>query len=343
MKILPFILIFGALAGTGMSYFLRGDSGRSALTDPKAMVSLTDYVAANGVVEGAQPEVAIRPEVQGTIMAINYRENAKVKKGDLLLELQNETQKQQAALSRAEVNIAQATLDRLINGERPERRKAVASIEKAKQALFDQAKADYERSKRLSAGQGQVSKEQLDGDYFKMIRAQAEYESAKADRELVEAPAQVDEVNAAKGRVEAAQARLRLAEAELAKTRLLAPCDGSILQVYSEPGELAGPTSAQPVLMLADLSKRRVRAFIEELDASRVKVGQKATVTADALPGKELTGKVAIVVPRMGLRSLQTDSPGEYKDLYFREVLIDLDASDDLPPNLRVRAMINPK
>jgi multidrug resistance efflux pump len=305
------------------------------------MVSLTDYVAANGVVEGAQPEVAIRPEVQGTIMAINYRENAKVKKDDLLLELQNETQKQQAALSKAEVNIAQAILDRLINGERPERRKAVASIEKAKQALFDQAKADYERSKRLSAGQ--VSKEQLDGDYFKMIRAQAEYESAKADRELVEAPAQVDEVNAAKGRVEAAQARLRLAEAELAKTRLLAPCDGSILQVYCEPGELAGPNSVQPVLILADLSKRRVRAFIEEFDASRVKQWQKTTITSDALLDKEMSGKVAMVVPRMGKRSPQTDSPGEYKDLYFREVLIDLDSADDLPPDLRVRVMIEAK
>ncbi len=176
-----------------------------------------------------------------------------------------------------------------------------------------------------------------------MLRAQAEFESAKADRELVEAPAQVDEVNAAKGRVEAAQARLRLAEAELAKTRLLAPCDGSVLQVYSEPGELAGPTSVQPVLMLADLSKRRVRTFIEELDATRVKVGQKATITADALPGQELNGKVAIVVPRMGKRSPQTDSPGEYKDVFFREVLIDLEGSDDLPPNLRVRAMIAAK
>jgi HlyD family secretion protein len=183
----------------------------------------------------------------------------------------------------------------------------------------------------------------LDGDYFKMLRAQAEYESAKADRELVEAPAQVDEVNAAKGRVEATQARLRLAEAELAKTRLLAPCDGSVLQVYSEPGELAGPNSVQAVLILADLSKRRVRAFIEEFDASRVKLGQKTTVTSDALLDKEMSGKVAIVIPRMGKRSPQTDSPGEYKDLYFREVLIDIDSPDDLPPNLRVRVMIESK
>jgi multidrug resistance efflux pump len=342
MKILPLILIVGALAGTGMSFILRGgNSGRSTRDDSRIPISLSEHVAANGLVEGVHPEIAIRPEVQGTLAVLHFRENDQVKKSDLLFELQNETQKQQVALAHAEVGIAKATLDRLINGERPERRKAVASLEKAKKALFDQAQADHDRAKRLASGQ--ISKEQQDGDFYRMLKAQAEYESAKADRELVEAPAQVDEVNAAKCRVEAAEAKFRLAESELAKTRLIAPCDGSVLQVYNEPGELAGPTSLQPVLILADLSKRRVRAFIEEFDASRVRTGQKATITADALPGQELTGKVAIVIPRMGKRSPQTDLPGEYKDLYFREVLIDMDTGDDLPPNLRVRAIIEAK
>jgi HlyD family secretion protein len=106
---------------------------------------------------------------------------------------------------------------------------------------------------------------------------------------------------------------------------------------------MAGPTSVQPVLIMADLSKRRIRAFVEELDASRVKTGQRVTIDADALPGRELTGVVAITVPRMGKRSLQSDAPGEYKDLYFREALIDVDGQDDLPPNLRVRVLIDAK
>jgi multidrug resistance efflux pump len=342
MKIIPIVLIVGALAGTGMSFVLRaGDSGRSPRDDYRIPLSLSEHVAANGLVEGARPEITIRPEVQGTLAILYFRENDHVKKGDLLLELQNETQKQQVALARAEVGIAKATLDRLVNGERPERRKAVAALEKAKKALFDQAQADHERGKRLSGAS--ISKQEQDGELYKMLKAQAEYESAKADRELVEAPAQVDEVNAAKSRVEAAEAKLRLAEAELAKTRLLAPCDGSVLQVYNEPGELTGPTSAQPVLIIADLSKRRVRAFIEELDASRVRTGQRATITADSLGSQELNGQVTLVVPRMGKRSLQSDSPGEYKDLYFREVLIDVDHGEELPPNLRVRALIDAK
>jgi multidrug resistance efflux pump len=107
-----------------------------------------------------------------------------------------------------------------------------------------------------------------------MLRARAELDHAVAELAVVEAPARADEVAAAEARLAAAWARLQLAQADLAKTCLTAACGGRILRVFAEPGELAGPTSTQPILLLADLSKRRVRAFVEELDAPRVKVGQ---------------------------------------------------------------------
>ena len=135
-------------------------------------------------------------------------------------------------------------------------------------------------------------------------------------------------------------ARARAAEAELAKTRLTALAAGRVLQVFAEPGETASPTSAQPVLILADLSQRRVRAFVEELDVDRVGVGCRATVTADGLPGQTFTGQVALVLPRMGKRAPQSDAPNEMKDMYYREVLIDLDGAHDLPTNLRVQVRI---
>jgi HlyD family secretion protein len=339
MKAVTFILIFGAaLAGVAARWMLRDTSSVGACL-AKPTSDLPNHVAANGVIEGARPEVAIRPEIAATITAIPFRENQPVKKGTLLAELQNETQKHQVALAEAEVNIAKAALDRLIHGERAERRKALASVEKSKQALYDQAKSELERDKPLLSTRA-ISQEKYDADYYRTLQTQAELESARSERQLADADAQVDEVKAAQSRVVAAEARQRLAEAELAKTRLLAPCDGCVLQVYAEPGELAGPTTPQPLLIVADLSKRRVRAFIEELDAVRVNVGQKAVVTSDALPGRELTGMVSVVVPRMGKRSPQTDTPGEYKDLYFREMLIDLDGEEDVPPNLRVKTII---
>jgi hypothetical protein len=60
----------------------------------------------------------------------------------------------------------------------------------------------------------------------------------------------------------------------------------------------------------------------------------------DGLADKQFTGTVTVVLPRTGKRSLQTDAPGEYRDLYFREVLIDLHAGDELMVNLRVKTRI---
>jgi len=257
----------------------------------------------------------------------------------LLAEMDNETQKQRVALAAAELTRARAQLARLRNGERAERRRAIAAVEEARKVLVQQTKADWERSRKLAENRS-ASREEYDRSYFTMLRAAAEWDEAVAERALVEAPARDDEIAIEEGNVAAAEARLRLAEAELAKTRLLAPCSGRILQVFAEPGEQAGPAMPQPILLLADLSKRRVRAFVEELDATRVEVGQRAQVTADGLPGREFEGAVVLVMPRMGQRGPRSDAPGEFKDLYFREALIDLDAGDELPINLRVQVRI---
>jgi multidrug resistance efflux pump len=338
--ILP-VVVVGSLAGVSGFVALRAygeQTGRQAPAAPAP--TPVPRIAANGTVEGARPEVAIRPEVVGTLAAVHVREGQDVAAGAVLLELRNESQRHQVSLAQADLDLAKAQLDRLKNGEMPEKRRSLAAVAQSKRTLYEQAKIEAERSQQL-AGSRSASREQIDRDRFRMLQAQADWEQAAAEHALVEAPARADEVAAAKARVAAAEARLRLAEAELAKTRLLAPTAGRVLQRYAEPGEMAGPASAQPVLLLADLTRRRVRAFVEELDAVRVRPGQKAVITADGLPGRELKGTVALALPRMGRRAPQSDAPGEYKDLYFREVLVDLDQAEDLPLSLRVQVLIS--
>jgi multidrug resistance efflux pump len=336
------VFAFAAMSGLIGLIVLRGNGGWTA-QPPSSLAPSTSswptHVTANGIVEGARPEVALRPEVSGILKDILVRENQDVTQGALLAELRNEIQEQEVALAAAEVSIAKAQLERLRNGERPEKRKAIAAVELAKRVVYLQTKADWDRTHKLAESHS-TSREQWDRDYFAMLKALAELDEASAERILVEAPARADEVAAAEGRVAVSETRLRLAKAELAKTRLLAPTNCRVLRVYSEPGEIAGPNTAQPVLLVADLSKRCVRVFIEELDAARVQVRQPAIVTADSLPGREFSGTVAMTLPRMGHRGLQTDAAGEYKDVYFREVLVDLNAGDELPLNLRVHTRI---
>jgi multidrug resistance efflux pump len=324
-------------AGAGATS--KGKMTSGVPDEPKAVAYDPERVAADGVVEGARPEVAIRPDVPGMLAAVHVREGQDVPRDTLLAELENQVQKQQVGLAVAERSRARAQLERVRNGERAERRRAVAAGAQAKEVIFQQSKSDYERSRKLVESKS-ASREELDRAFFAMQKAHAEWDVAVAEYAEVEAPARPDDIAIQEGNVAAAEARLRLAEAELAKTRLLAPCDGRILQVFAEPGEQAGPNTPQPVLLLADLSKRRVRAFVEELDAARVAPGQRAEVTADGLPGRVFHGTVGLVMPRMGQRGPQSDAPGEYKDLYYREALIDLDAGDELPINFRVQVRI---
>jgi multidrug resistance efflux pump len=332
-------IVLGALVGIGGRLLLHTDAEPVPPAGTAGVSGMEDQVAANGVVEGARPEVALRPEAAGTLRVLNVRENDHVSQGAVLAEISNEAQKQQVALARAEVAVARRQLERLRNGARPEERKAAAAVEAAKRALYRQAEADYRRTEKL--GSGTVSQQQRDTDYFKMLSLKAEWEQAKASLDLIEAPPRAEDVAVAESQVEAAEARLRLAEAELAKTRLVAPTDGRVLQVISEVGEMVSPTQAQPVLIVADLSKCRVRAFVEELDFARIETGQEATVTADGLPGKTFPGKVALILARMGKRAPQSDAPSEYKDVHYREVLIDLDDAVDLPVSLRVQVQIH--
>lgn len=299
----------------------------------------SDRITADGVVEGARPEASLRPDMAGTLATILVKEGQTVKQGELLAELRNESQELQVILSNAEVSIARARLDKLRKGERSERRKALAAMEKSKTVAHQDALGALERSKSLWE-KHQLSRSEYDRDFFAAERARAEMEEAAAEHAEVEAPARPAEVTEHEALVAVALSRLELAKAERAKTRLVAPTDGRVLRVFAEAGEVAGPNSAQPVLLLADVSKVRIRAFVEELDATRVRPGQDATVTADGLPGKHLAGKVVQVAPRMGRRAPQTDSPGEYKDLYYREVLIEPEGADELPLNYRVLARI---
>jgi RND family efflux transporter MFP subunit len=244
-------------------------------------------VSANGVVEGASREVALRPEVAGIIAALHVHENQEVAAGQLLFELQNDSQRARVALARAEL--------------------ATARIE------ADHAETNLHRSSRLFSRQA-LSAESYEKDSFQRALTQA--------------------------RVAEAKARMEIAEAELARTRIRAADAGRILQVFAPAGASAGPQSADPVARMADLSRRRVRAFVDELDMARVQPGQRALVTATGVPGREFPGIVTALSPRMGKTAVTNEAPEEYRDVYFREVMIDLDEAFELPLNLRVEVRI---
>ena len=89
----------------------------------------------------------------------------------------------------------------------------------------------------------------------------------------------------------------------------------------------AFPTATTPnsVLTIGDARVLRVRADIDESDVDKVRVGQKAYVTADAYGKQKIWGRVVQVGELLGPKTVRTDEPTERVDRKFLETLVELD------------------
>jgi multidrug resistance efflux pump len=104
-----------------------------------------------------------------------------------------------------------------------------------------------------------------------------------------------------------------------------------VLRVEIHAGETVSSLVPRPLFLLADTSRLRVRAEVDERDIGRVHVGQPVQVTADALGPAVLTGKVVRLSPLMGRRTVVSGDPAEKTDRDTLEVLAELDPAPVSP------------
>jgi HlyD family secretion protein len=201
------------------------------------------------------------------------------------------------------------------------------------QAKVDQARSNYDAAKsaevsQISAADATVREAEAALSKLKsgptpedLKQAQAAVSQAAANLDKVKSGATPEEIVEAQSRVDAAQAVLNKvkagptatdmaileqgialaqlsvdnANAQLAESRLVAPLDGTVLQISLEVGEVV--TGLQPVATIADTTSLRIEADIDEIDVGRVSADQPVTVTLDAYPGVAMSGKVESLSP----------------------------------------------
>ncbi len=306
--------------------------------EPPAAVRNVIY--APGRIEGATAEIELRPQIAGRVAEVFVEEGQQVEPGEALLRLEDDQYRHEVALAAAEVATARGELARLRNGAHAKQRLEAAALYKAKLAEFERAELSWRRISELHQSRA-VAQQEADNQRTLVDALRAEVEAYKARLDLLESPPREDELAIAQAKLRAAEARLELAKVQLERTVLRAPMRGQILRRDADCGELTGPTAAEPAVIMADTSRLLVRTFVEELDAPRVTTGLKATITADGLPGKQLSGRVVRLSPRMSRKQLFTDDPAERHDTKAREVWVELhDQRDPLVIGLRVDVTI---
>ena len=162
-------------------------------------------------------------------------------------------------------------------------------------------------------------------------RARQRYATASAKRN-VPAP------NRLESALQAARSDISVAEALLEKTRIRAPVAGTVLQLPAKVGEMIAPSPEQALVVLGDMSVVRLKAEVDEIDVSKIKVGGKVVVKSNAYPNQEFTGTVAELAPSLSSPQFALRGARRPTDVEVLEVTVDLEGNPPLLPGMRADA-----
>jgi HlyD family secretion protein len=287
------VLVLGGIAWFSVYQVNKGvvtvQTGRVAKED------LTSIVTASGEVR-PKNYTNVLGEGIGKITAIVVKEGDHVKKGDVLLRLENiqpgaDVQAQQAAIdaSEAGMHAAAAAYD-----------SAVATLAQ-RQADLEKARFDWQRSQQL---------------YKEQLIAKSEYDATKATYDsavaaLNASKAQVEQTRAAREQtrfnLDQASAILKHTKDVLRKTTYVAPIDGIVSYIAVRVGENVVPgiqnAEGSFLMTISDMSVVTAEVKVDETDITNVREGDQSDVTIDALPGKTFKGHVSQVGELAILRS----------------------------------------
>lgn len=211
-------------------------------------------VSASGTVEPVRL-VEVSTEMSGTIKAVHVENNDIVKAGQLIAELESETQKME--LLRAEAQVA-----------------AAAARVKEAEAATVAASKEFARKKTLAA---------------RDLAPARDLDNATASSQQTRAT-----VEALTAELKAAQANLAIARTNLEKARIVSPIDGVVLRRNVEPGQTVAASLQSPILfrLAQDLDRMLIRVDVDEADALKVRQGQPATFNVQAMRDRPLEARV---------------------------------------------------
>ncbi len=285
------------------------------------------------------------------------QEGDRVKKGQIVAILDGR-QRQLAAIEEAktQVQVAQARLERVKAGAKQgailARQAAIANVRAelageiqiqraaiAKLAAeLDNARTEFQRHQQLY-DEGAISASALDSKRLTLTSAQEQLNQARAslertqstlDAKLREARATLEETaevhpidtQIARAQLQQARAALAKAKSDLELAYIRAPIDGEILAIHARPGEALGEKG---IVQLGHTDQMMVVAEIDQNDISRVKIGQRATISSSIFPEK-LRGRVHQIGSLIGKNDILDTDPAANEDTRVVEVQILLDS-----------------
>jgi HlyD family secretion protein len=332
--LLVVVLAYIILGGSNDDGIIRV-SGNIEITDAEVSFKIPGRVEARLVDEGeavkAGQTVARLDSAELTQEVAARRAEVQAVQA-VLAELEAGSRPEEIAQAEASAAQAKARLDEMLAGARPQELSAAEAVLQRAKAEAERARLDAERYEGLykkeivSAQQNDAARTAYETALARQREAEEQYKLVKEGprREQIEqaraawlqaqerfllvkkGPRQ-ETIEQARARLQQAKEGLAVAETRLGYATLASPLTGVVLSKNVEPGEFVA--AGTPIVTVGDLENVWLRAYINETDLGRVKVGQGVRVATDTYPDKRYAGRVSFIASQAEFtpRSVQTE------------------------------------
>lgn len=284
--IIAVLLLVGLIVGVCI-YRSGQKTGIEVKSSTVKQAKMVETVLASGKVSAEQKQI-IYSEASASVKKINVSLGQAVKAGQILMELD---------IPDAEAKVAQAqsslddALSRLMKSQA-----AGKSIELIQaETSFTRAQSDYllareklHRNENLFQ-QGAIAKQEFENSQAEYNKSESEYKQAEAVLKANQQGAGVS-LKALESAVAAARSNLALAQRQASQRELTAGMNGRILSLAVTAGDMVSPNNV--LLCIGNLDSLQVNADITEVDAAKLKTGQKVSIRSNAMPDLNVQGQV---------------------------------------------------
>lgn len=257
-------------------------------------------------------EVGIRAQTAGEITENQLRQGQRVEAGDVVVRLSGRTQRANLDATAAELDAAQAQLDLLLAGTRPEEIEMARSRKQMAERRLDYTQSELTRLEGLAAT-NTISGADLENAQFDRDQAQEMVASATEELAKLTSGARQEEIRAAEAEVARLKVLLAHHQEELALTEIRAPISGQVVTAnvegrlghYVQPGDL--------IAVVQDASRLQAEVAASEDAAVFIEPGQQVKVRLWGTDGDLITGTVRTIAPaaadtgELGVERYRTD------------------------------------
>ena len=370
------IAVVTALAGLAIYWFafrspatdpnLIQVSGNIEVTDAEVSFKMAGRVDSRPVDEG---QLIQKDATVAMLDAAELESELALRRAEMhaaeaaLAELVAGSRPEEIAAAKAAMEKAQAFVDELVAGSRQQEINAAKAKLEANNANVVHLKSDLDRAQKLfqSSASSQEEVDHKQGLYEVAVAEQAASRQnlelieegpraeqiaqsrstlaqTKAQYDLVKAGPREETIQQARARIEQVKASIGLAEIKIAYATLKSPLTGIVLSKNVEPGEFVA--AGTPVITVGDLENVWLRAYINESDLGRVKIGQPVRVTADTYPDKGYEGRISFISSEAEFTPKNVQTSQERVKLVYRIKIDIANINMELKPGMPADATI---